>query len=88
MTFSELIKMVVEHDIDLARRERAINQAGFADSPEATRSPEATDNMERPILFPLKGRRVAGHRGMVGSALVRRLAQEECQTLTAGREWG
>ena len=44
--------------------------------------------MEQPILFPLKGRRifVAGHRGMVGSALVRRLAQEECRILTVGRE--
>ena len=32
-----------------------------------------------PIIFPLRGRRVfvAGHRGMVGSALVRRLEQEE-----------
>jgi GDP-L-fucose synthase len=37
--------------------------------------------------FPLKGRKVwvAGHRGMVGSALVRRLAREECQILTVGR---
>src|SRR5215472_13495806 len=41
-----------------------------------------------PTIFPLKGRRVfvAGHRGMVGSALVRRLAQEECELLTVGRE--
>ena len=40
------------------------------------------------ILFPLKGRRifVAGHRGMVGSALIRRLGQEDCELLTAGRE--
>jgi GDP-L-fucose synthase len=39
-------------------------------------------------IFPLKGRRifVAGHRGMVGSALVRRLAQEECPILTVGRD--
>jgi GDP-L-fucose synthase len=39
-------------------------------------------------IFPLKGRRifVAGHRGMVGSALVRRLAQEECLILTVGRD--
>ena len=29
--FSELMKMMVEHDIDLARRERTVNQAGFAD---------------------------------------------------------
>jgi GDP-L-fucose synthase len=38
-------------------------------------------------LFDLKGRRVfvAGHRGMVGQALVRRLAQEHCEILTVGR---
>ena len=44
--------------------------------------------MGRPILFPLSGRRifVAGHRGMVGSALVRRLAREECRILTVGRD--
>ncbi len=37
--------------------------------------------------FFLKGRRVyvAGHGGMVGSALVRRLASEECQVLTSDR---
>lgn len=42
----------------------------------------------RPTIFPLKGRRVfvAGHRGMVGSALVRRLAQEECQLLSVSRD--
>jgi GDP-L-fucose synthase len=40
------------------------------------------------IIFPLTGRRifVAGDRGMVGSAIVRRLAREDCQILTAGRE--
>ena len=37
--------------------------------------------------FPLAGRRVwvAGHRGMVGAALVRRLAREDCEIVTAGR---
>jgi GDP-L-fucose synthase len=41
---------------------------------------------EAPILFPLAGRRVyvAGHRGMVGSALTRRLQREQCEILTAG----
>jgi len=41
-----------------------------------------------PVVFPLTGRRVwvAGHRGMVGSAIVRRLAQEGCEVLTVGRE--
>jgi GDP-L-fucose synthase len=39
------------------------------------------------VLFPLAGKRVwvAGHRGMVGSALVRRLQTEGCEILTADR---
>jgi GDP-L-fucose synthase len=39
------------------------------------------------VLFSLAGRRVfvAGHRGMVGSALLRRLAREKCEILTVGR---
>lgn len=38
-------------------------------------------------VFPLKGKRVwvAGHRGMVGSAIVRRLAREDCSVLTVDR---
>jgi GDP-L-fucose synthase len=38
-------------------------------------------------IFDLAGRRiyVAGHRGMVGSAIVRRLAGVGCETITAGR---
>ena len=38
--------------------------------------------------YELSGKRVfvAGHRGMVGSAVVRRLGQEGCETLTAGRD--
>lgn len=38
-------------------------------------------------IYSLKGKRVfvAGHRGMVGSALVRRLASEDCEVVTAGR---
>lgn len=40
------------------------------------------------VAFPLKGKRiwVAGHRGMVGSAVVRRLASEDCEVLTVGRD--
>ena len=40
-----------------------------------------------PKIFPLAGKRVwvAGHRGMVGSAIVRRLAKENCTILTADR---
>ena len=39
-------------------------------------------------LFPLEGRCifVAGHRGMVGSALVRRLEQQQCRILTVARD--
>ncbi|CAO3439980.1 GDP-L-fucose synthase [Azospirillum doebereinerae] len=39
-------------------------------------------------IFPLEGKRVwvAGHRGMAGSAVVRRLAGEGCEILTVGRE--
>ena len=38
--------------------------------------------------FSLNGRRVwvAGHRGMAGSAIVRRLEREPCEILTVGRE--
>ncbi len=39
------------------------------------------------VPFDLKGKKVfvAGHRGMVGSALVRRLAQEDVEILTVQR---
>lgn len=39
-------------------------------------------------IYPLKGKRiwVAGHKGMVGSALVRRLQSENCEIVTVGRE--
>jgi GDP-L-fucose synthase len=38
--------------------------------------------------FDFRGRKVCvvGHRGMLGSALVRRLGQEDCRLLTLGRE--
>jgi GDP-L-fucose synthase len=51
-------------------------------------SQETIEQMAPPIIFPLAGRRtfVAGHRGLVGSALVRRLAREKCEILTIGRE--
>ena len=39
-------------------------------------------------IYPLEGRRiwVAGHRGMVGQAVVRRLATEGCEVVAAGRD--
>jgi len=43
--------------------------------------------MTPPLLFDLKGKRVfvAGHNGMAGSAIVRRLQGEDCEILTADR---
>lgn len=43
--------------------------------------------MATEVLFPIKGKRVwvAGHTGMVGKALLRRLAQEDCELLTVSR---
>lgn len=45
-------------------------------------------NSEPAPHYDLKGKRVwvAGHRGMVGSAIVRRLETEGCEILTAGRD--
>jgi GDP-L-fucose synthase len=39
------------------------------------------------MTFDLRGKRVfvAGHRGMIGSAIVRRLASEDCEILTVSR---
>jgi GDP-L-fucose synthase len=44
--------------------------------------------MPNEARFSLEGKRVwvAGHRGMVGSAIVRRLATENCEVILAGRE--
>jgi len=41
--------------------------------------------MTRPLLFDLRGKRVyvAGHTGLAGSAITRRLASEGCEVLTA-----
>jgi GDP-L-fucose synthase len=43
--------------------------------------------MTTEVVFPLAGKRiwVAGHRGMVGSALARRLGREGCEILTVDR---
>src|SRR5271170_1086261 len=40
-----------------------------------------------PVIFDLRGKRVfvAGHAGMVGSAIVRRLARENCDVVFAAR---
>jgi GDP-L-fucose synthase len=41
-----------------------------------------------PEVFALAGRKVwvAGHRGMAGSAIIRRLESEQCDIITAGRD--
>ncbi|WP_281352669.1 GDP-L-fucose synthase [Skermanella pratensis] len=48
----------------------------------------ATEHDGIPPIFPLAGKKVwvAGHRGMVGSAIVRRLAAEDCAILTVSRD--
>ena len=40
------------------------------------------------LRFDLKGKRiyVAGHKGMAGSAIMRRLAREDCEIVTADRQ--
>ena len=45
-------------------------------------------NAEGGADYGLSGKRVwvAGHRGMVGSAIVRRLADEDCEVVTVGRD--
>ena len=73
----------------MARKRRA----GLASARRGShRTGCANDNRFRNLrwlrpMFDLKGKRVfvAGHRGMVGSAIVRRLAGEQCEVLTAGR---
>jgi GDP-L-fucose synthase len=41
-----------------------------------------------PVIYPLQGKRVfiAGHRGMVGSAVARRLRREDCEILVVDRQ--
>ena len=47
-----------------------------------------TDMIDATGQFDLKDKKVwvAGHRGMVGSALVRRLESEDCELITVGRD--
>ena len=44
--------------------------------------------MSAPLLFELRGKRVyvAGHAGMAGAAIVRRLEREQCKISTATRQ--
>ena len=54
----------------------------------AATDPGGTAKAAQAPLFDLRGRRVfvAGHRGMVGSAIVRRLADVDCEVLTVGHD--
>lgn len=47
-----------------------------------------TRAVSAPVLFDLRGKRVyvAGHGGMAGTAIMRRLASEDCELLTADRK--
>lgn len=47
-----------------------------------------TETSTPPLLFDLRGKRVyvAGHAGMAGAAIARRLASEGCEILTVGHE--
>ena len=58
------------------------------DRPQKTVAKERARAVATEAIFALEGKRVwvAGHRGMVGSAIVRRLARENCEILTADRE--
>lgn len=49
---------------------------------------DVSNHQSGEAIYPLAGKRVwvAGHRGMVGSALLRRLASENCDIITATRE--
>jgi GDP-L-fucose synthase len=44
--------------------------------------------MSAPVIFELRGKRVfvAGHAGMVGAAIMRRLEREHCDLLVATRQ--
>src|SRR5262245_59282571 len=46
-----------------------------------------TERASHPIAFELEGKKVwvAGHRGMVGSAIVRRLVKESCEIIVVPR---
>src|SRR5258708_22333495 len=69
---------------DASLRDAPQDEAVIFGRPFMTREPVLRG---LPIPFDLTGRRifVAGHRGMVGAALVRRLKSERCEVLTAAR---
>ena len=68
-------KMIVEHDIDLARPERTVNRAAFTDPARGAAKAGASAGNGIAYTISYHGRRifVAVPRGIVGPALVRRL---------------
>jgi GDP-L-fucose synthase len=64
-----------------------VTSQGIVENPRSLKI-QTDFNMSAPgVLFDLQDKRVfvAGHSGMVGSAIVRRLGLERCEILTAGR---
>lgn len=59
-----------------------------ADPTAANPAANPTADRAVPVLFPLADKAVwvAGHRGMVGAAIVRRLAREGCRVITVDRD--
>ena len=80
VSFDELVREMVESDLERDARERRPSQrAGLRQ--------EARNRERGSGQFDLRGKRVfvAGHAGMVGSAIVRRLQDEGCDIITAPR---
>ena len=70
VTFPELVSEMVNSDLEVIAREFQLSDTFIAMS-----------------KFDITGKRVwvAGHRGMAGSAIVRRLGSENCEIITAAR---
>ena len=72
VNFKELVQMMVDHDMEIARRERTLIDAGHA-VPKRAEEAEAAMNGAASNAKPGDRVFVAGHRGLVGSAVVRSL---------------
>ena len=78
-TFDELVAEMVESDLRAIEFEKPAQRSDGA----LSRCDDAGSDASSPGAYSLHGKRVwvAGHRGMVGAALVRRLAAEGCEIL-------
>jgi GDP-L-fucose synthase len=74
INFRQLVQEMVEHDLELARQEQTLITAGLTSALEARCMIEQTSGAE-PAMNPGSRMFVAGHRGLVGSAICRRLEQ-------------